>query len=166
MIQYLGIHQRKANPIITPQQPTFGPELIKLLKESEQNWNMAEVNKWIGESNKGTKRERKKRGQKTKHIQLSTAHNRSVLFPVLFNRAIDKILRSVKTQDSEIPKIMVCNDDIVMWKLNESTREKKLKSIVTVWIFGIKYVVMKILLKRRGTENVKHTNHETKKWKC
>ena len=33
VLQYLGIYQRKTDPVITPEQPTLGPELIELLEQ-------------------------------------------------------------------------------------------------------------------------------------
>lgn len=35
VVQYLGIYQRKTDPVITPEQPTLGPKLIKLLEQSK-----------------------------------------------------------------------------------------------------------------------------------
>jgi hypothetical protein len=57
----------------------------------------------------------------------------SVLSPMLFNVVIDEIIiRVTEGQDSEIPTIMVCIDDRVIWEPNENTLQNKFQRVITV----------------------------------
>lgn len=57
----------------------------------------------------------------------------SVLSPMLFNVVTDEIIiRVTEGQDSEIPTIMVCIDDRVIWEPNENTLQNKFQRVITV----------------------------------
>jgi hypothetical protein len=73
-----------------------------------------------------------------------------------------------KVKESGLPKTIVYADDIVKWKPNESTLEKKFQTALTACKdFGLNVnfgtcVVMKISWKTRGMEKIKFNNHYIK----